>query len=251
MQRDIAQGTEQHAQGTVPEAWLASPPTGKEPRDPPVDKVHNPQKRLAPGNKPGASGFPGKRRRRVTTTTTGITEEKRFPAAAGGDAGRQLRRLRAHRAFQRQDKHGKVRIDWATTISREESRRHITRHLQAKINLKDPRQGSRGGMDTPEGQDSMKRLARMIQGRHRLSPGDGHTLSWNLRHRMVQSGRSHLSDESTPTREQCFPPKIRAVLDELQELRELLSRQGASTKRHRHPDLRLRPVPQPLPPGLR
>ena len=58
-------------------------------------------------------------------------------------------------------------------------------------------------------------------------------LSWNLRHRMVQSSRSHLSDESAPTREQCFPPEIRAMLDELQEIRKLLSRQGASPKRHR------------------
>ena len=79
----------------------------------------------------------------------------------------------------------------------------------------------------------MKRLARMIQGRHRISPGDGYTLSWNLRHRMVQSGRSHLSDESTLTKEQGFPPEIRAGLDELRELRELLARQGASPKRHR------------------
>ena len=155
------------------------------------------------------------------------------PAACGGNPATRLRRLRAHRAFQKQDRYETARLDWATTISREESRRHTTRHLQAKINFKDPRQGSRGRMDTPEGQDSMKRLARMIQGRHRLSPGDGHMLSWNLRHRMVQSGRGHLLDESASTKEQCFPPEIRAVLDELQELRKLLSRQGASPKRHR------------------
>ena len=155
------------------------------------------------------------------------------PAACGGNPATQLRHLRAHRAFQKQDRYETARLDWATTISREESRRHTTRHLQAKINFKDPRQGSRGRMDTPEGQDSMKRLARMIQGRHRLSPGDGHMLSWNLRHRMVQSGRGHLLDESASTKEQCFPPEIRAVLDELQELRKLLSRQGASPKRHR------------------
>ena len=155
------------------------------------------------------------------------------PAACGGDPATQLRHLRAHRAFQRQERHETARLDWATTISREESRRHTARHLQAKINLKDPRQKSRGRMDTPQGQDSMKRLARMIRGRHRLSPGDGHMLSWNLRHRMVQSSRSCLSDESAPTREQCFPPEIRAVLDELQELRKLLSQQGASPKRHR------------------
>ena len=155
------------------------------------------------------------------------------PAACGGNPATQLRHLRAHRAFQKQDRYETARLDWATTISREESRRHTTRHLQAKINFKDPRQGSRGRMDTPEGQDSMKRLARMIQGRHRLSPGDGHMLSWNLRHRMVQSGRGHRLDESASTKEQCFPPEIRAVLDELQELRKLLSRQGASPKGHR------------------
>ena len=169
----------------------------------------------------------------TTTTTTRITVEKRSPAAAGGDASVQLQHLRAHRAFQRQDQYKTAQLDWATTISQEESHRHITRHLQAKVNLKDPRLGSRGRMDTPEGQDSMKRLARMIQGRHRLSPGDGHMLNWNLRHRMVQSSRSYLSDESAPTREQYFPPEIKTILDELQELRKLLSRQGASPKRHR------------------
>ena len=108
------------------------------------------------------------------------------PAACGGNPTTQLRHLRAHRTFQRQERYKTARLDWATTISREESRRHTNQHLQAKINVKDPRQKSRGGMDTPEGQDSMKRLARLIQSRHRLSP-----------------------------------------------------------------DLRLQPVPQPLPPGLR
>ena len=155
------------------------------------------------------------------------------PAAYGGNPATQLRHLRAHRTFQRQERYKTARLDWTTTINREESRQHTTRHLQAKINVKDPRQKSRGKMDTPEAQDSMKRLARMIRGRHRLSPGDGHILSWNLRHRMVQSSQSCLSDESDPTKEQCFPPEIRAVLDELEELRKLLSRQGASPKRHR------------------
>ena len=119
----------------------------------------------------------------------------------------QLRHLRAHRAFQGQDRYKTARLDWVTTISQEESHQHITRHLQAKVNLKDPRQGSRGRMDTPEGQDSMKRLAQMIQRRHRLSPGDGHMLSWNLRHRMVQSNRSHLSDESAPPGSNAFPQR--------------------------------------------
>ena len=128
-----------------------------------------------------------------------------MPAACGGNPATQLRHLRAHREFQKQKRYETAQLDWATTINREESRRHITRHLQTKINLKDPRQKSRGRMDTPEAQDSMKRLARMIRGRHRLSPGDGHMLSWNLRHRMVQSSRSCLLDESTSTKEQCFP----------------------------------------------
>ena len=128
------------------------------------------------------------------------------PATCGGNPATQLRHLRAHRTFQRQERYKTARLDWTTTISREESRQHTTRHLQAKINVKDPRQGSRGKMDTPEARDSMKRLARMIRDRHRLSPGDGHMLSWNLRHRMVQPSRSCLSHEPAPTREQHFPP---------------------------------------------
>ena len=95
-----------------------------------------------------------------------------LPAACGGNAHTQLQHLRAHREFQRQEKHEETRIDWATTITREQSRQHIRRDLNAKINLKDPREGSRGAMDTPSGQETMRRLARRIQGRHRLSPGD-------------------------------------------------------------------------------
>ena len=217
--RTLAPGTcgdESTSTGTAHEPIKLTPPTDSAPPYPDLTTPsrNSPQYTLLPRNawpwgiNPGPLVFPGKRRQRVTTTTTttGITVDKRPPAAAGGDASVQLRHLRAHRAFQRQERHETARLDWATTISREESRRHITRHLQAKINFKDPRQGSRGKMDTPEGQDSMKRLARMIQGRHRLSPGDGHVLSWNLRNRMVQSSRSHLSDESAPTKEQRFPP---------------------------------------------
>ncbi len=89
---------------------------------------------------------------------TNLAREK-YPAAAGGNPAVQLRHLRAHRAFQRQETFEEARIDWKTVISREQSRLHVTRHLHAKINLKAGGLEPRGWMNTEEGQESMKRFA--------------------------------------------------------------------------------------------
>ena len=123
----------------------------------------------------------------------------KHPAAAGGNPTVQLRHLRAHRKFQRQEKFEKARIDWKTVISREQSRRHIARDLHAKINQKAGGLQPQGRMNTEEGQDSMVRLARRIRNGERISPGDGLGLSQNLRYRMVQP--SHPRRPSTQGRE--------------------------------------------------
>ena len=165
-----------------------------------------------------------------------------LPAACGGNAHTQLQHLRANREFQRQEKQEKTQIDWATTITREQSRQHIRRDLNAKINLKAPREGSRGAMDTPNGQETMRRLARRIQGRHRLSPGDLLGIGPKLGSRMVRSADPYnLYQDSrgndVPPREEGFPQKIRERLATLRELRALLARQGASPRRHREADI--------------
>ena len=117
---------------------------------------------------------------------TNLATEK-YPAAAGGNPAVQLRHLRAHRAFQRQEKFENARIDWKTVISRAQSRRHVARHLHAKINAKAGGLQPQGRMNTDEGQDSMVRLARKIGNRERISPGDGLGLSRNLRGRMTHA----------------------------------------------------------------
>ena len=113
-------------------------------------------------------------------------------AAAGGNPTVQLQHLRTHRRFQRQESFEKARIDWKTVISREQSRRHVVRHLHAKINAKAGGLQPQSRMNTEEGQESMTRLARRVRNRERVSPGDGLGLSSNLRRRMVRTGCSRL-----------------------------------------------------------
>ena len=93
---------------------------------------------------------------------TSLTTEKHL-AAAGGNPTAQLRHLRAHRASQPQEKFENARIDWKTVIwktviSRSQSRRHIARHLHAKINLKAGGLQPAGRMNTPEAQKSIAHL---------------------------------------------------------------------------------------------
>ena len=163
---------------------------------------------------------------------TETVEGQGTTAAGGGDHRVQLRHLRSHREFQR-GPHPKARVDWATSITQEESKRHIRRELHRKINLKDLREGSRGRMDTPEGQESMRKLSRLVQGRHRLSPGDGLGLRYDLRQRMAAGGRTDPCEGREPRREEEFPPEIREKRELGRKLRELLQKQGASPRRRR------------------
>ena len=175
---------------------------------------------------------------------TNLATEK-YPAAAGGNPAVQLRHLRAHRAFQQQEKFEKARIDWKTVISREQSRRHVARHLHAKINAKAGGLQPQGRMNTGDGQESMVRLARRVRNRERVSPGDGLGLSWNLRRRMVRAGYPRHSEEdfeeimrldhpgTLPAKDEGFPPEVKERRAERERLKQLLAMQGASPKRHR------------------
>ena len=152
-------------------------------------------------------------------------------AACGGNARTQLRHLRAHREFQRQQKCQLARVNWATSITREQSGLHVRRHLHAKINLKDPREAPRDRMDTPEGQEALLKLARRIAGGHRISPGDLVGLSPRLCRRMLQHAR--WDEDRPPPMEQNFPQEIQESLQALRQLRGLLALQGASPRRRR------------------
>ena len=170
-------------------------------------------------------------------------------AAAGGEAYAQLRHLRHHLAFQRQDRHTHMEIDWKTRITREESRRHITRELHAKINLKGGTLDGQGRMAKPEAQQDLKRLGRMATNRERPSRGDLFRLSHGLQSRIARAcrpwlripvyGREWLERKRRNPRIPVWPPQEDFPLEHqvnalrLERLRELLVKQGASPRRAR------------------
>ncbi len=117
------------------------------------------------------------------------------PKAAMRDHRRQLTHLRAHRTFQRQDKHQHARVSWNTVIDKEQSRRHIKEHLNAKINAKCPGFYSPGKMNTDEGQESLVALWRRIRDHHRIGPADGLMVPERLRRRMIKTKYPRLSGE--------------------------------------------------------
>ena len=120
--------------------------------------------------------------------------------AAQGDAGIQLRHLKGHLAFQRQERHERLRLDWATVITREQSRRHITRDLHAKINRKGGDLEPRGRQDQPEQQRMLRRTARMVRNGERLSGGDLHGLPEELRRRITRAAGQGRTGQARPPR---------------------------------------------------
>lgn len=166
-------------------------------------------------------------------------------ATAGGDHRVQLKHLKLHRWFQSQTQHTFLKLNWNTTITREESRRHITREIHAKINSKAPRLFNTGKLDTPEGQQHLQDFARRLNNRERISPGDGYKLNWNLRYRAIRSMYPALTEEmfvdlmkndfpgNIQPKERTFPPHVLTAMRHTHRLKELLSKQGISPKRHR------------------
>ena len=54
-------------------------------------------------------------------------------ASAGGNHRQQLKHFKHHKAFQSQDRAGRMKINWNTTITREQSRRHITKPTEQPV----------------------------------------------------------------------------------------------------------------------
>ena len=94
-----------------------------------------------------------------------------FPAAIGGHHISQLAHLKAHRAFQRQSKSDTARLYWNTTITRQQSYRHIGRHLNAKINKKDPSFFPPGHLNTDEGQEDLIYFTQEVRRGDAVGPG--------------------------------------------------------------------------------
>ena len=166
----------------------------------------------------------------------------------GGDHSGQLRHLRHHLAFQRQQACSHMEINWNTRITREESRRHITRELHRKINWKSGEQ-PRGRMDQPEAQRDLERLGRMLPRRERPSRGDMFRLSHRLQVRIARARRPETPlpafDQDWFTRKaqgRCplvgpvqdgFPLEQQVAVLLHAKLRDLLRAQGASPRRAR------------------
>ena len=178
-------------------------------------------------------------------TTTAPPPTRAHPAAAGGNVQSQLGYLKAHIKFQTQETHEKMRIDWKTVIDRAQSRRHITREIHRKINAKAPGSQVEGKNATPEAQEQMTALFRRLARGERISPGDGHVLSWNLRYRMIRAAHQNLDDDqfhlhieehdlsSVKPKDRHFPEHIREQLAARERTRLLVRLQGRSPRRNR------------------
>ena len=140
-----------------------------------------------------------------------------FPAALGGGHQRQLAHLKAHRRFQKQDKHDKARLywntvitRWNTVITRAQSYRHITRHLNAKINLKAPGFLGPGRLATDEGQEDLKYFARDIaRGPCDIQPYQAHRIPARLRRRMLRTLWPYLPHTAVREMLAEYSPRVR------------------------------------------
>lgn len=169
-------------------------------------------------------------------------------AAAGGDHRAQLAHLKAHLEFQRQQKCDKARIDWCTTITKAQSRAHVTRHLHWKINAKVPGFHGPGKLDSPEGQEVLRNTARYVRMKVHHGGNGFHLIGWNLRFRMYRerSLRRGLSEQAfweivseernSPRirpKEQEFPEHIQYRLALRRRVAALIRDQGANPRHHK------------------
>ena len=196
----------------------------------------------------------------TTATPTEQVTKRKPPAAAGGDHRAQLAHLKAHLKFQNQDKYEQARLNWATVITREQSRRHITLHLNEKINAKLPGFYRPGKTNTEDGQATLQSMvSHAITGIHH----GGHIqvqLPWRLRYRIYRASMPEVSErgfwelagEHCPVpirpKNEGFPEEIRARHALRERVKELIQRQGANPAKHRDAiiDIRLQGVPEPV-----
>ena len=123
-------------------------------------------------------------------------QTRKFPAAAGGDHRVQLAHLKAHLKFQKQDRCDRAKISWNTTITRAQSRRHITLELNEKINSKTPGFHRPGKVNTPDGQRKLQSFASHAR-TGIFHGGDGNVrLPWRLRYRMYRAQKPQLCNHA-------------------------------------------------------
>ena len=170
-----------------------------------------------------------------------------YLADAGGDTNIQLTHLKAHLAFQKQAQCKLARVNWATTVTRAESRRHITHCLDQKINNKVSGFYAQGKVNTHWGQRKLRSVASHAQGGNFHGNAGEITLPWNLRFRMYRQGSLRrgiaeagfweLNDERAQPnlrrKEEEFLPEIQCQHALYRKRVELVKRQGGNPKRHR------------------
>ena len=169
-------------------------------------------------------------------------------AAAGGDHRAQLRHLRTHLNFQAQERCDLARVDWCTTITRDQSRRHITSELHRKINSKVPDFHGPGKLDTPDGREALQNTVHYVKTRKYHGGNGFHLIGWNLRYRIYRErSRRHgiseqafwgiASEERNSPRlrpkEQEFPEHIQYRLALRRRINDLIRQQGANPRHHR------------------
>ena len=162
-----------------------------------------------------------------------------------GDTATQLTHLRAHLAFQSQTSVETAALDWNTSITKLQSRRHITTHLHHKINSKSPSFYTPGSLNSPDGQGHLTLFARRLRNRERLSPADGNLLHWRLRARAIHR---HYHTPDIPTlialmaeghhraltpKDHSFPAKAKHQQDRTRFLKRLLKENHINPRRHR------------------
>lgn len=178
-----------------------------------------------------------------------MTRSTGMLAAAGGNPSTQLKLLKAHLEFQKQEHCNLAVVDWATTITRAQSRRHITAHLNRKINSKMPGFHTPGKLDTEEGQEALQTAARHVDMGLYYGGNGWHLLGWKIRYRMYRerSRRRSLSEESfwdiladvshspkLQPKEQSFPKHIQQRHSLRRAVSGLVRAQGANPRRHKN-----------------
>ena len=171
--------------------------------------------------------------------------------AAMGDPSVQLKHLKAHLAFQSHPTATTAVISRIPSITRAQSRRHITTHLHQKINSKHPGFYQPGTLNSPEGQQELLQFARRLQRRERLCRADGPSIHWNLRKRAIHAHypqpdldslialMAERHHEALLPKHNTFPRRVRVHLERTDFLRQLLAEQGLSPRRHRRYTLAL------------
>ena len=106
---------------------------------------------------------------------------------------RQLACLKAHRTFRSQDDDARMRIDWVTIITPQESARFIRSEIHRKINAKTSDTQPSSRLATPNGQRDITWFRRHLQNRAFIHEHDGNALPKRLRRRMTHAHHPHLT----------------------------------------------------------